>query len=180
MENEKWKKIGDRYFVSNHGNVKSIEVTAIDSIGRQRVKKGVMLSLKGLNQGYPVVNITGYGHKKNYKVHILVALMFLPNPNQLPCINHKDGNKQNNHVDNLEWCTQKQNVIHSFDVLKRKSARNFGGKNGFAKKVLDQKSGIIYGSLTEAVNEACPEIKYSTLRAMLNGQNNNYTTLKYI
>ena len=47
------------------------------------------------------------------RIHQLVAQAFIPNPHNYPCINHKDGNKQNNKVDNLEWCTQKQNFAHA-------------------------------------------------------------------
>lgn len=179
-QEEVWKKINDRYAVSSFGNVKSLDLRGLDSRGRTKFKKGVMLSLNGLRNGYPVVNITGYGNRKQHKVHQLVAKFFIPNPDNLPCINHKDGNKQNNHVENLEWCTQQYNCLHAFRVLKRDVVRNVGSSNGFAKKVLDTKDGIIYGSLAEAANKLYPTVKYSTIRAMLSGQNPNSTTLKYL
>lgn len=57
-------------------------------------------------------------------IHRLVAEAFIPNPLQLPHVNHKDGNKTNNHVDNLEWCTQLDNVRHAIDVLGKSPAKN--------------------------------------------------------
>lgn len=64
-------------------------------------------------KGYYHVGICGKGKVKTYRVHRLVALAFIPNPNNLPYVNHIDGNKQNNNVSNLEWCTCKGNVQHA-------------------------------------------------------------------
>ena len=61
----------------------------------------------------------GYRHtilnRKNHSVHRIIAKTFIPNPDNLPCVNHKDGNKLNNSVDNLEWCTHSENVKHAYD-----------------------------------------------------------------
>lgn len=80
-------------------------------------------SPKGVHfvKGYkltPQVNHNGYlcvcvKHSKWYKVHRLVALMFIPNPDNKPTVNHKDGNKQNNHVTNLEWATNTEQMQHA-------------------------------------------------------------------
>jgi hypothetical protein len=67
---------------------------------------------------------------KFYALHRLVALHFIPNPDNLPCINHKDGNRYNNTVSNLEWCTQQDNVKHAY---KTKLKTNEGEKNPTAK-----------------------------------------------
>lgn len=63
---------------------------------------------------YYSVSISCDGKETNYPVHRLIAMAFLENPNNLRCVNHKDGNKQNNHVDNLEWCTNGHNVRHAY------------------------------------------------------------------
>ena len=70
--------------------------------------------------GYHEVILNG----KQYRVHRLVSEAFIPNPNNLPCANHKDGNKQNNSVDNLEWVTYSENTIHSFKTGLQKKIHN--------------------------------------------------------
>ena len=62
--------------------------------------------------GYEVVTLTVYGHSKCFTVHRLVALAFIPNPYNKPTVNHKDENKRNNTVSNLEWATVKENDNH--------------------------------------------------------------------
>lgn len=63
--------------------------------------------------GYRQVGLSANGHSKSVKVHRLVALAFIPNPQNKPDVNHKDGNKANNCLSNLEWCTEKENVQHA-------------------------------------------------------------------
>ena len=66
-------------------------------------------------RGYYIVALSkGKGHIKN--IHRLIAQAFIPNPKNLKVINHKDGNKLNNSIDNLEWCTQKENMQHAFNI----------------------------------------------------------------
>ena len=64
--------------------------------------------------GYVYQMLYKNGKEKLLRVHRLVAMAFLPNPNNLPQVNHKDGNKQNNSVDNLEWCEQSDNMKHAY------------------------------------------------------------------
>lgn len=86
---------------------------------------GKPLSVHVDKKGYHRVNIHLDEGKKTYLLHRVVALMHLPNPRGLPQINHIDGDKSNNSVTNLEWCTGKENVKHSVDVglVKRGSDR---------------------------------------------------------
>ena len=71
--------------------------------------------------GYREVLLSEFGNTNQYRVHRLIAETFIPNPKNLPCVNHKDGNKLNNAVDNLEWCTRSENVKHAYaNGLERK------------------------------------------------------------
>jgi hypothetical protein len=108
---EIWKPIPGYegyYEVSNTGKVRSLTRTVIMKDGKPRPIKGRELKPK-INNGYPTVNLSKNGTVKTIRIHRLVALTFIPNPDNLPIINHKDENKQNNNVNNLEWCTYEYN-----------------------------------------------------------------------
>lgn len=78
----------------------------------------VLLRQSKDKKGYKQVNIRADNQSVDIKVHRLVALCFIPNPNNLPQVNHKDENPANNHASNLEWCDQKYNVNYSIARLK--------------------------------------------------------------
>lgn len=101
------------YYVDKDGVIYSTKKNG--GFSREMTK----MKLKEDKDGYLEVGL--YRNKKRYwrRVHRLVASAFIPNPNHLPQINHKDGNVKNNHIDNLEWCTAQENTIHSYVVLKR-------------------------------------------------------------
>lgn len=75
------------------------------------------------NDDYPAVKLTFQGKRSCLKVHILMAKQFVPNPNNLPCVNHKDGNIKNWQKDNLEWCTFSENMKHSYETGIRKGSK---------------------------------------------------------
>src|SRR6202044_1914587 len=83
------------------------------SLNYQRTGKCKKLKPVKDKDGYQIVILCKNGKIKAFKVHRLVGLVFLPNPNRLPEINHEDGNKCNNRVGNLEWCTRRHNSIHA-------------------------------------------------------------------
>lgn len=81
------------------------------------LKTGKLLKPGTYNNGYKYISVYIGNHvTKKVKVHRLVATIHIPNPENKPHINHKDANPSNNHIDNLEWCTQKENVIHGFEM----------------------------------------------------------------
>jgi hypothetical protein len=71
------------------------------------------------NRGYCRVTISLYNEKVRYRVHRLVAELYIPNPDNKPYVNHKDGNPSNNHYSNLEWVTAQENSLHSTRFLKK-------------------------------------------------------------
>lgn len=108
MKTEIWKDIEGYeglYQVSNFGKIKSL--------GNKNCHKNELILKLGIRNTYYVINLTKNNNRKSFQVHRLVANAFIPNPYNYPIVNHKDENPLNNNVDNLEWCTQKHNVIHS-------------------------------------------------------------------
>lgn len=75
--------------------------------------RGIPLKQYKEKNGYMRVWVRQDGHRKKMSVHRLVAIAFIPNPENKPCVNHIDGNKNNNNVNNLEWCTFSENETHS-------------------------------------------------------------------
>lgn len=117
-----WKDISGyegKYQVSNTGKVRSLNYQGTKG-------KVVRLKLYNNNHGYMMIELNKNGKKKKYSVHRLVALAFIPNPNNYPIINHKDENKTNNTVWNLEWCTPKYNI--NYGNCRKKISESHKGK----------------------------------------------------
>ena len=119
-ENEEiWKDVvgyEGLYQVSNNGRVKSLK------FGKEKILKPGKLK-----NGYLRVNLCKNEKQKHFLVHRLVALTFITNPNNLPDVNHKDENKENNRVENLEWCDCKYNINYGTRT-QRIAEKNTNGK----------------------------------------------------
>ena len=113
---EEWRDVlgfEGLYQISNFGNVKTLArpapTTHRGHIGYRIIRERLMKPAHG-TRSYNCVRLRKDGKTITRRVHRMVAEAFIPNPNNLPEVNHKDDNKYNNRVDNLEWCTHKQNM----------------------------------------------------------------------
>lgn len=140
---EIWKDIEGYeglYQVSNLGRVKSLNY-------KRSGKEGI-LTPTPIYGGYMHINLYKNGKPKPYLIHRLVAQSFIPNPNNLPEVNHKDENKENNSVDNLEWCTSKYNANHG--TRNKRVSENNKGKNPNIRKVICVTTGEIFDCIKDA------------------------------
>ena len=135
------------YEVSNRGDVKSVERTAWNKgKGCYRTVHERILKAHPDKYGYLYVVLSKDGKGKKCKIHRLVAQAFLPNTSNLPDVNHKDENKQNNYVENLEWCSRAYNNTYNG------RAKKVGKKNSKPVIGIDKISGLIveFSSISEA------------------------------
>lgn len=143
--NEDWKDIvgyEGRYQISNFGRVKSLN-------------SGRMIYLELNPQGYQVVMLHKSGTRRKHPVHRLVAEAFIANPNHYRVVHHKDSNRSNNLVGNLEWCTQSMNVKYAYASGRMIPHCPFGEKAKNAKlrniDVVEIKKMIAEGILTGVI-----------------------------
>lgn len=117
LPEEKWSPVlgyEGLYEISTHSRVKSIERTAYRSDGIYRYVPQILLKLNPNSDGYLMMILSKDGIQKNMCVHIMIAKIWVDNPNNHPEVNHIDGNKLNNLPTNLEWGTHRYNMQHAY------------------------------------------------------------------
>lgn len=143
------------YEVSNLGRVMRLDkiITAKSRWGgfRKFFVKGKILKGSNYGNNYRFIMLCKNGTTKAEMIHRIVATAFIPNIGNKPQVNHIDGNKQNNRVDNLEWVTRSENMIHAAQIG---LVKNKGGENPYARSVTLVKDGhsLYFETQREAAN----------------------------
>lgn len=139
------------------------------STGRVKDKKGNEVQYYINEKGYRRVCLVWNNKRKWLKVSRLVAIAFLPNSDNKPTVNHKDGNRQNDHKDNLEWNTWSENHKHRFRELGRKPS---GGLSIERREIVEQYKDNILINTFESLNEASRQtgIPLSNISLAANGK----------
>jgi len=171
MEEEIWKDVvgyEGYYKISSFGNLMSCDRKVQSKNNSYALKKGKIKKC-AITNCYKLAMLSKYNSEKGFSVHRLVAIAFIPNPKNKPEVNHKDGNKLNNHFLNLEWCTRSENAIHSYannlQVGRAGSLHHFAKinesdiieiirfhKSGISKNDIGIKFNLSIGSIRRIVN----------------------------
>ena len=148
---EIWKDIPSYegyYQVSTLGNFRSLPRTVKYKSSGTRKYPGKPLLTETAKDNYQRIVLMKEGVKTRYQAHRLIALVFIPNPENKPFINHKDGNKSNNKVENLEWCTASENMVHADMTGLRDMSKHHPSNS---KKIRCIETGVVFSSYYQAV-----------------------------
>lgn len=150
LGDEEWRDVvgyEGLYLVSNYGRVRSLNrIVNITSSNRNqgyKARRNGRILTSYIRRGYQTLFLSRDGKARLKPVHRLVAMAFLSNPLNKSTVNHIDGNKQNNHVSNLEWATYSENELHSYKVLgKTPNKTRLGkfGKESYNHRIIHQLS----------------------------------------
>lgn len=150
------------YQVSNFGNVKSLDRLVLHNYGGNAKKTGIILKQHPDKDGYLSVNLKKKQNGSTNRSHRLVAMAFIPNPENKPQVNHINGIKSDNRLENLEWVTLCENRQHAYDTGLQHSFTRQGMKNNFAKltnesvitirNIYNKKNGVNFAAIAKMYN----------------------------
>lgn len=168
------KRYGGCYQISDSHKIRSISRTVVDKIGRPLKFHGKYLTVKISKSGYFFVRLSIKDKSKREFIHRLIAEVKINNLSNLPFINHIDGNKLNNSIENLEWCTHAQNMAHAFrtNLVPRVVGENQARsklKNNEVREIFASK--LVLRKLAEIYN-----VDHKTIRAVKKGITWNHIT----
>lgn len=176
MQKEIWRAIdGYNYYeISDLGNVRSKDRLIVTINGNSYIKRGHQLKPKRHKDGYLFITLTDKNNRKNHYLHRLVANSFIENEENKPQVNHLNGNKTDNTIENLEWATNAENSRHAYN-------------NGLyfriehlkptSQAVIDTSTNTCYPTIKEAANAL--NRNYTVVREMLKGKRNKTIPLEY-
>jgi hypothetical protein len=160
------------YHVSNLGNVK--RVSNFKSVNKKYIHNHILIV--SIKKGYHYIRLTNNNKTKSYLVHRLVAMAFIDNPNNYNFVNHINGIKSDNNLENLEWCTHSQNIRHAIKIGLKPTPK--GDDNKLSRKIIDTETGEIYHStLTLSIKLG---VNRGTLWAWLSNKRPNKTSFKWL
>ena len=164
------------YQVSNIGNVRSMARVMVYKNGQENTHKGRVLRSRQMTTGYPAVSLsTPTSGIKLKSIHRLLAMAFIENKDNKRCVNHKDGDKLNNCIENLEWCTYSENNQHAYDVLGKKPTwLGVRGIDHPLSKPIQQLLGDVVIKQFDSARDAAEElgIQYKNISAVCRGKRN--------
>ena len=160
---KKWKEIKGyegKYIISNYGEVISLPRYKQNNSKLQYVEPKEIKRYVNPKNGYVYVQLWNNSKYKNIRLHKLVARTFIPNPKNLPQVNHIDGNKLDNSIENLEWCDCKYNINEAWKIGLNK--KRFGRENNRSRKVEQYDLNGNFIRTWDTIKQAADKLKINT------------------